>query len=113
MKDIVPPFLDPNLSEEELVTGVSFALGQSGLDELSASLEQQIEYFRSYTIKLKQIGEDQTMHTLQDALVLISVGSNDFVLNFHDFHTRRVTFITIDAYQDYLLDKFEVIIKVC
>jgi len=120
IKDTVPPFLDPNLSEKELLTGVSFASGQTGLDELTASLtnvltmEQQIQYFRSYTMKLKQIvGEDQAMHTLQDALVLISVGGNDFILNFHDFHTRRVSFITIDAYQDYLLDKFEVIIKVC
>ncbi|ESW14082.1 hypothetical protein PHAVU_008G251600 [Phaseolus vulgaris] len=118
IKDTVPPFLNPNLSDEELLTGVSFASGQSGIDEFTPSLtnvlsmEQQVEYFRAYTVKLKEmVGEDEAMQRLGDALVLISVGSNDFILNFHDFPTRRVLFITIDAYQDYLLDKLELIIK--
>ncbi|XP_017429879.1 GDSL esterase/lipase At2g24560 isoform X1 [Vigna angularis] len=118
IKDTVPPFLNPDLSDQELLTGVSFASGESGIDELTASLtnvlsmDQQLQYFKAYTMKLKQIvGEDQAMQRLRDALVLISVGTNDFILNFHDFPSRRLMFVTIDAYQDYLLDKLEVIIK--
>lgn len=119
IKDTVPPFLNPDLSDQELLTGVSFASGESGIDDFTASLtnvlsmDQQLQYFKAYTMKLKQIvGEDQAMQRLQHALVLISVGTNDFILNFHDFPSRRLMFITIDAYQDYLLDKFDVMIKV-
>lgn len=38
LKDTVPPFLDPNLSDEELLTGVSFASGGSGFDDFTTAL---------------------------------------------------------------------------
>lgn len=38
IKENVPPYLDPTLSMEELMTGVSFASAGSGFDTLTATL---------------------------------------------------------------------------
>ncbi|KAF3627673.1 putative glutamate receptor 2.7-like [Capsicum annuum] len=38
IKDSMPPYLDPILSLDELMTGVSFASGSSGFDPLTADL---------------------------------------------------------------------------
>lgn len=38
VKDLVPPYLDPNLQPQDLITGVSFASGGAGYDPLSATL---------------------------------------------------------------------------
>jgi len=38
LKELVPPYLDPNLSDEELMTGVSFASAGSGFDPLTPTL---------------------------------------------------------------------------
>lgn len=42
IKDFVPPYLDPSLSLEELMTGVSFASGSSGFDPLTAQLSVRL-----------------------------------------------------------------------
>ena len=38
LKETVPPYLDPALSNQDIVTGVSFASAGSGYDNLTASL---------------------------------------------------------------------------
>ncbi|KAI4296850.1 hypothetical protein L6164_036770 [Bauhinia variegata] len=38
VKDLVPPYLDPKLNDEELLTRVSFACAGSGFDPLTPSL---------------------------------------------------------------------------
>ena len=54
LKDTVPPFLHPNLSDQYLLKGVSFASGGSGFDDLTTALTgaivvtQQIKYFKVY-----------------------------------------------------------------
>lgn len=49
IKDFVPPYLDPSLSLDELMTGVSFASGSSGFDPLTAQLVVRLSYlFISY-----------------------------------------------------------------
>ena len=89
IKDTVPPFLDPNLSNEELLTGVSFASYGLGFDDLTTALSgakivsKQIEYFKAYVAKLKCItGETEAKRIIGDALVIISAGSNDFLFTF-------------------------------
>jgi hypothetical protein len=42
LKELVPPYLDPNLSDEELMTGVSFASAGSGFDPLTPTLSVQL-----------------------------------------------------------------------
>lgn len=118
LKDTVPPFLDPNLSNEELLAGVSFASGGSGFDELTTALSgaivmsKQIEYFKIYVVRLKRIaGENEAKRILGDALVIISAGTNDFLFNFYDIPTRKSEF-NIDGYQDYVQNRLQIFIKV-
>ncbi|KAK7300866.1 hypothetical protein RJT34_11717 [Clitoria ternatea] len=117
IKDVVPPYLDPNLSNEDLLTGVCFASGGSGLDEMTAasfnvlSMNKQIEYFKAYIIRLKHIaGENKTKEILANALVIFCAGANDVILNFYDLPTRSL-FLSIEQYHDVLLDKLQILIK--
>ena len=37
IKELLPAYLDPNLQEQDLITGVSFASAGSGLDNLTVT----------------------------------------------------------------------------
>ncbi|GAA0146669.1 hydrolase [Lithospermum erythrorhizon] len=113
IKENVPPFLHPNLSDEEIVTGVSFASAGSGYDELTTSLtgsipmSKQLELFQSYQERLKKIvGGEGALSIVADALVIISTGTNDFVLNFYDIQIRHFQ-MSIYSYQDLLIMKLQ------
>ncbi|XP_043705241.1 GDSL esterase/lipase At2g30220-like [Telopea speciosissima] len=117
IKELVPPFLDPLLSDEELSTGVSFASAGSGFDDLTTlasrviPLSQQLNYFKKYVKKLHRVvGEEEAKKIVSGALVLISAGTNDFLFNFYDLPTRRLQF-DVTGYQDFLLQKFQDLIK--
>lgn len=50
LKEYVPPYLDPTLSLEELMTGVSFASGGSGFDPLTPRISVSVSlFFLSHT----------------------------------------------------------------
>ncbi|EPS60516.1 hypothetical protein M569_14287, partial [Genlisea aurea] len=117
IKESIPPFLDPNLSDEEIVTGVSFASAGSGYDEMTTAISlaieisKQVEYFKVYISRLEGIvGKGEAAGILKDSLVIISSGTNDFVFNFYDIPTRRAHF-DIDKYQDFLLNKLTNILQ--
>ncbi|KAK4492114.1 hypothetical protein RD792_002911 [Penstemon davidsonii] len=117
LKEIVPPFLQPNLSDKEILTGVSFASAGSGYDELTTSLSfvipmsKQVRYFEGYIQRLKGIvGEKETSRILSNALVVISAGTNDFIFNYYDVPTRRIQF-SISEYQDFLQNKLQKMVK--
>ena len=38
IKDLLPPYLDPSLNDQDLLTGVNFAAGAAGWDPLTAEL---------------------------------------------------------------------------
>ena len=38
IKDLLPPYLDRNLQDSDLITGVSFASAGSGLDNLTSKI---------------------------------------------------------------------------
>ncbi|KAE9596072.1 putative triacylglycerol lipase [Lupinus albus] len=119
IKDVVPPFLDPNLSNDELVTGVCFASGGAGFDDFTLvslggaiSMFNQLDLFKVYVTKLKGIvGEDKAKQILGDALVVICAGSNDLIVNFYNIPTRRMVF-NMDMYQDFLQYRLQSFIKV-
>ena len=118
LKEFVPPFLNPNLSNKELLTGVSFASGGSGFDDFTIaltgaiSMSKQVEYFKDYVEKVKRIvGEKEAKQRVGNALVIISAGTNDFLFNFYDIPTRRLEF-NISEYQDYVQSRLQIFIKV-
>nr|GMD61204.1 GDSL esterase/lipase At2g30220-like [Ipomoea batatas] len=113
LKDSVPPFLQPYLSEYELLTGVNFASGGSGFDELTTVASRvipmsiQLDLFWKYIERLNIIaGEEEAQRIINQALVIISAGTNDFIFNYYDIPTRRQQF-SISDYQDFLLYKLQ------
>ncbi|GKV45089.1 hypothetical protein SLEP1_g52212 [Rubroshorea leprosula] len=106
IKELLPPYLDPNLQLQDLLTGVSFASGGAGYDPLTAkidsvlSLSDQLELFKKYKEKIKSaLGDEQTVTFLSEALFLICCGSND-IANTYFSTSRRSTHYDIDSYTD-------------
>ncbi|KAJ8761513.1 hypothetical protein K2173_001648 [Erythroxylum novogranatense] len=126
LKDYVPPYLDPRLSMEELMTGVSFASAGSGFDPLTPKISililfngfcfhqwrqnvipisKQLEYFREYKKKLQTVlGKRGTEDHINRAIFIISAGTNDFVVNYFTLPIRRKTY-SVSAYQQFILQK--------
>lgn len=113
IKSLIPPYLQPNLSDDNLRTGVSFASAGSGYDEETSTasgvipITDQVMNFREYKEKLRRIvGDEEATRIISGALVVVSAGTNDFVFSFYDFPTRRLQF-HIDGYQDFLLSNLQ------
>ncbi|CAN6482709.1 unnamed protein product [Victoria cruziana] len=110
IKEAIPPYLDPALSLEEMVSGVSFACAGTGYDPLTAavlnviSVPQQLQLMRQLLGRVEAtMGAAMAANVTQNAVFLISAGSNDFLVNYYNLPLRRYTF-TVDQYQDYLID---------
>lgn len=108
-KEILPPYLDPRLSTEEFMTGVSFASAGSGFDPLTPTIldvipiEKQLEYFRECKERMEgALGKDGIENHVKNAVFFISAGTNDFVLNYFTLPVRRKSF-TLLAYQHFLI----------
>ncbi|KAJ8761431.1 hypothetical protein K2173_001562 [Erythroxylum novogranatense] len=111
LKENVPPYLDPNLSIEDLKTGVSFASAGSGFDPLTAKissvipLPKQVEYLAEYKNRVASaMGEQEAEHHINQALFVVSAGTNDFVINYFTLPIRRATF-NISAYERFIVDR--------
>lgn len=83
IKEMVPPFLQPNLSNLELLTGVNFASAGSGYDDDLTSdifqvippISKQPKYFKQYIEKLSNmVGKEQGQRMISRALIVISTG---------------------------------------
>nr|XP_043618758.1 GDSL esterase/lipase At5g45950-like isoform X1 [Erigeron canadensis] len=105
----IPAYLDPNLTNAQLVNGVSFASGGSGFDDLTAQLSnviplsKQLEYFREYKARLaKLVGKKRAENLITNGVFLLSMGTNDFLQNYYVEPTRSKQF-TIDKYQHFLI----------
>ncbi|XP_068644605.1 GDSL esterase/lipase At2g31540-like [Aristolochia californica] len=117
IKDSVPPFLYPQLSDQDVVTGVNFASAGSGLDELTTAasgvipVSKHLKMFKRYLERLEGIvGREEASEIVGESLILISAGTNDFVFNYYDIPTRRLQF-NISGYQDFVLQKLQTAIK--
>ncbi|ESQ36212.1 hypothetical protein EUTSA_v10008013mg [Eutrema salsugineum] len=109
IKDTVPPFLDPHLSDSDILTGVCFASAGSGYDNytdlatLSLSVAKQADMLRSYLARLNRIaGEEKAATILSEALVIVSSGTNDFDINLYDTPSPRVK-LGVNGYQNFIL----------
>ncbi|KAM0071518.1 putative triacylglycerol lipase [Helianthus debilis subsp. tardiflorus] len=113
----IPAYLDPNLTNAQLVNGISFASGGSGFDDLTAqlsnviSLSKQLEYFREYKARLgRHVGKKRAQEIVTNAVFLLSMGTNDFLQNYYVEPTRSKQF-TIEKYQDFLISDMSKYIK--
>ncbi|KAK7266818.1 hypothetical protein RIF29_19474 [Crotalaria pallida] len=85
------PYLSPELTGEKLLRGANFAsagvgiLNDTGIQFLNIiRMFQQLEYFQEYQNRTSVlIGASQTKTLVNQSLVLITVGGNDFVNNYY------------------------------
>ncbi|KAF2319144.1 hypothetical protein GH714_013565 [Hevea brasiliensis] len=117
LKESLPPYLDPRLTDEDLLTGASFGSAGSGLDPLTAqssnvlNISTQLDLFDRALRRIKGlVGDRRASFIVENALFFFSIGSNDLLFNFYDSPARTSEF-TISGYQDYLLQNLEAAIQ--
>ncbi|KAK7376134.1 hypothetical protein VNO78_34988 [Psophocarpus tetragonolobus] len=110
IKESMPPYLDPSLEIEDLLTGVCFASAGSGFDPLTIkiarvlSIEDQLNMFKEYVGRLHEIvGEEKTAFILEKSIVFISMGSNDISGTYFMTPFRRRTY-NIEEYTTMLVN---------
>ncbi|XP_051139367.1 GDSL esterase/lipase EXL3-like [Andrographis paniculata] len=109
IKPLLPPYLDPSLTSEDLLTGVNFASGAAGYDPLTSelstilSLDDQLKLFKEYISKIKVIaGEERATKIVSDSIVAVVVGSND-ITNTYFLTPFRKAHYDISSYTDLLI----------
>ncbi|CAI0392815.1 unnamed protein product [Linum tenue] len=119
LKELVPAYLDPTLTLQDLATGVSFASGGSGYDPLTArivsvlSLSDQVELFKEYLNKIRQgMGEEAAATIISQSAYLICVGSDDIANTYFSTPTRRLHY-DINAYTDLMARYASTFYEVC
>ncbi|GAV87036.1 Lipase_GDSL domain-containing protein [Cephalotus follicularis] len=107
----IPAFLDRNLKPTDLLHGVSFASAASGYDDLTANLSKvmpvskQLDYFRHYKMRvIKLVGAKKAAEIIRDAIVVLSMGTNDFIQNYFLEPIRPKQF-TLEEYMNYLISR--------
>ncbi|CAK9314602.1 unnamed protein product [Citrullus colocynthis] len=117
IKELVPAFLDPKLSDDDLRTGVSFGSAGSGYDDLTTTRSgvipvlKQIDLFENYIQRLERIvGKEEAKKILNGALTVVSAGTNDFLFNFYDIPSRSLEY-NISGYQAFVQNRLQSFIK--
>ncbi|KAL8130721.1 hypothetical protein V2J09_019876 [Rumex salicifolius] len=114
---MVPAYLDPSKSISDLAVAVSFASAGTGYDNATAAilnvlpLWKEVEYYKEYQGRLKAyLGSEKANYIIREGLYLVSIGTNDFLVNYDILPTRKAQY-TLDEYADFLLDIAEKFIR--
>ncbi|KAJ9186424.1 hypothetical protein P3X46_001997 [Hevea brasiliensis] len=117
VKDLLPAYLDPNLQDNDLPTGVSFASAGSGLDPLTAgiqsilSITDQFHLFEEYTSKLKRVvGEEKAEAIIFNSLFVISSGNNDLAITYFILHLKSLQY-DVSSYTSLLVSRATKFVK--
>ncbi|PIA25713.1 hypothetical protein AQUCO_10800008v1 [Aquilegia coerulea] len=116
------PYLSPELRGQKLLVGANFAsagigiLNDTGVQFINIiRITRQLQYFQEYQQRVAAlIGATQTQRLVNQALVLITLGGNDFVNNYYlvPFSARSRQFALPD-YVPYLISEYRKILMVC
>lgn len=117
--DSVRAFLDPAITNKDLLHGVTFASSASGYDELTANFSnvipmwKQLDYLRHYKIHLRKVVGTQEAEDIikNKAVFVLSAGTNDFLINYYANPTRWKQY-NIEQYLNYLISRMRIAIKV-
>ncbi|XP_031287081.1 GDSL esterase/lipase LTL1-like [Pistacia vera] len=114
------PYLSPALTGDRLLVGANFAsagigiLNDTGIQFLNIiRITKQLEYFQQYQQRVSAlIGAEQTQRLVNEALVLITLGGNDFVNNYYlvPFSARSRQF-SLPDYVVYLISEYRKILQ--
>ncbi|RDX77053.1 GDSL esterase/lipase EXL3, partial [Mucuna pruriens] len=107
VKQLLPPYLDPKLQRQDLLTGVSFASGGTGYDPLTSklaltlSLSNQLDKFREYKNKTTgTVGENGVATIISKSIYILCSGSNDITNTYPLFRREKYD---IAAYTDFMI----------
>ncbi|XP_061945093.1 GDSL esterase/lipase LTL1-like [Populus nigra] len=113
------PYLAPELRGEKLLVGANFAsagigiLNDTGVQFLNIiRIGQQLQFFQQYQQRVSAlIGPEQAQRLVNEALVLMTLGGNDFVNNYYlvPFSARSRQFALPD-YVVYLISEYRKIL---
>ncbi|PIA25710.1 hypothetical protein AQUCO_10800008v1 [Aquilegia coerulea] len=113
------PYLSPELRGQKLLVGANFAsagigiLNDTGVQFINIiRITRQLQYFQEYQQRVAAlIGATQTQRLVNQALVLITLGGNDFVNNYYlvPFSARSRQFALPD-YVPYLISEYRKIL---
>ncbi|KAM7501542.1 hypothetical protein LguiB_000446 [Lonicera macranthoides] len=113
------PYLSPTLTGEKLLEGANFAsagigiLPDTGIQFVNIlRISRQLELFQTYQQRLSDlIGRDQAQQLVQKALVLITLGGNDYVNNYFliPITARRLQY-SLPDYTRYLITEYKKIL---
>nr|VDD43499.1 unnamed protein product [Brassica oleracea] len=112
IKPTIPAYRDPNLRQEDLLTGVTFASGGAShllwkplLLEMKRIRKpvlerkrmimttQQLKFFEEYIEKLNgMVGQERTTFIITNSLFVIICGSNDIANNFFSLPTTQLQY---------------------
>ncbi|XAR65817.1 Triacylglycerol lipase [Bertholletia excelsa] len=114
------PYLSPELAGQKLLVGANFAsagigiLNDTGFQFVNIiRIPQQLAYFQEYQQRVRaMIGNRQTRRLVRQALVLITVGGNDFVNNYFLVpNSRRSRQYSLPAYVTFLITEYQKILQ--
>ncbi|XP_022844129.1 GDSL esterase/lipase LTL1-like [Olea europaea var. sylvestris] len=113
------PYLNPQLTGEKLLVGANFAsagigiLNDTGIQFANIiRIYQQLEFFRQYQQRVAAlIGGKNAQQLVNKALVLITLGGNDFVNNyfFTPITARRIQY-NLQDFSRYLISEYRKIL---
>nr|GLL17986.1 GDSL-motif esterase/acyltransferase/lipase precursor [Ipomoea trifida] len=115
------PCLSPDLKGEKLLVGANFAsagvgiLNDTGVQFMNIiRIGNQLDYFQEYQRRVSDlIGAAEAKQLVKKALVLITLGGNDFVNNYYlvPFSARSRQF-TIPEYVPFLISEYRKILQI-
>ncbi|CAN8251809.1 unnamed protein product [Cochlearia groenlandica] len=118
VKGLVPAYRSPFLQPNDMLTGVSFASGGSGLDPMTPrmqaviSVQDQLSDFKAYIAKLNSItvDEEKTKSIIANAVFVISACNNDLAITYV-LNPARNTRYTAFSYTNLLISWTQSFIK--
>ncbi|KAF5728430.1 GDSL esterase/lipase [Tripterygium wilfordii] len=109
IKPTIPAYLDPTHNISDFANGVCFASAGTGYDNATSDvlsvmpLWKEMEHYKEYQKKLRDyLGEKNADGILNEALYLISLGTNDFLENYNVIPRGRSSEFSLEEYQDFL-----------
>ncbi|OMO84605.1 Lipase, GDSL [Corchorus capsularis] len=115
------PYLSPQLTGDRLLVGANFAsagigiLNDTGVQFINIiRMYKQLRYFEQYQARLTDlVGPAEAQSIVNNALVLITVGGNDFVNNYYlvPFSARSRQF-SLPDYVRYLISEYRKLLMV-
>ncbi|KAG0453344.1 hypothetical protein HPP92_025729 [Vanilla planifolia] len=113
------PYLSPELSGERLLVGANFAsagigiLNDTGIQFVNIiRISKQLQYFEQYQQRVSSlIGPDETQRLVNSALVLVTLGGNDFVNNYYLIpYSARSREFSLPDYVRYIISEYKKIL---